>query len=617
MAKPLGVSLIGFAVIVEDDAPSLALRYSAPEANTSAASELFESFSDTQLAKLFGKRRCRERQVELQIEDVLFLSTTAVLTDDAVPTDDSAVLLSGVEDDDAPEADGADESTWKKVAFFNVVAVAKVSGSLSLQSLKAVATDVVAALVHEERRCSYVSRQAALMLRDRAQASSVPLARELDAAFRSTARGCTARATFNGWVTVCRQLHRVRVVDDDDEDAPARRPQSHFATSDEDWSAGDDCGAGEACDTAADARAGPAGDGPAEYAPYEALLLLDDTATVLVALPASASPELRAVVAAADATRYNFDELARLLDLPYGRVCALARHVVAWRRGRVVTKVDADMVYAVAPNAPVGGAAKRRSHPDLSAATSPAPAAREAQATDEALAAIGAAKSFGDAVAVLARAAEARGARDARRGATEAVLALLRSGALRELHTYVVRIDDECARGPGGREDARGPGGRAAAPQRPDGLPSSQDRVPSTSPATPPEARGADAARHCGAGGTPPRAAVAVAQAARRAPPRAPGDVSRLHLTRGDGDDDRPRHLRLLHIFYALAPYFDGRTPVVEMMWRERLDRAEIFAALHAFGDLLITVQREMFPCNAPERCRPAQRNRLDAEDAR
>ena len=125
--------------------------------------------------------------------------------------------------------------------------------------------------------------------------------------------------------------------------------------------------------------------------------------------------------------------------------------------------------------------------------------------------------------------------------ATKTVLRLLTSGHLRELHTYVLRID-----------------------------------------------------------GAPPPGLEAAANAAV-----APGAGVRLSLDDRDddslhgrqprpaaGDAGAPHHLRLLHIFRALSPYFDGHHALVEMMWRENLKHGEIHAALTAFSDLVVTVQR-------------------------
>ena len=104
-----------------------------------------------------------------------------------------------------------------------------------------------------------------------------------------------------------------------------------------------------------------------------------------------------------------------------------------------------------------------------------------------------------------------------RDAATERVLALLRRGALRELHTYVLRVD-----------------------------------------------------------AAPPPGLGAVATAARGKPARG----------------ERSDHLRLLHVFRALSPCFDGQHSLLEMMWRQDLSQAEVDAALRAFSDLVVTVQR-------------------------
>ena len=153
------------------------------------------------------------------------------------------------------------------------------------------------------------------------------------------------------------------------------------------------------------------------YAPYEALLLFDDAKTVLADLPKSVTPQLRQLLAAAAPTA-SFHALAASTGLPLSRVYRLARHLVEWKKARVVTVVRSDSVYAVddrAPAVPDGGDELRR---------------RRALAV---LAAFGPARRLGDALDDLER----RRVPDA----TKTVLRLLTSGHLRELHTYVLRID--------------------------------------------------------------------------------------------------------------------------------------------------------------------------------
>ena len=217
----------------------------------------------------------------------------------------------------------------------------------------------------------------------------------------------------------------------------------------------------------------------------------------------------------------------------------LARHLVEWKRARVVAVVRGDGVYAV----------------DDRAAFPPESATcwREEGETDdfalkhalEVLAAFGPARKLADALRDLETAGVS--------SPTERFLHLLTKGCLKELHTYVLRID-----------------------------------------------------------GKPPLGLEAAANAAAyrhklEAPHSLPGAAGKLGLyddVGADDDDDRekqrlpkahdnaPHHLRLLHIFRALSPYFDGTHAIVEMMWRENLRHAEIDAALRAFSDLVVTVQR-------------------------
>ena len=135
------------------------------------------------------------------------------------------------------------------------------------------------------------------------------------------------------------------------------------------------------------------------------------------------------------------------------------------------------------------------------------------------------------------------------------VLDLLRAGHLRELHTYVLRIDG--APPPGLEAAANAAASAAYGMGDAQPLFSFGDDVaaPQTAPPPPPASR-------------PPRGGAAPSTPAYHA------------------------HLRLLHVFRALSPYFDGQHALVEMMWRQNLRRDEILAALDAFSDLVVTVQR-------------------------
>ena len=223
-------------------------------------------------------------------------------------------------------------------------------------------------------------------------------------------------------------------------------------------------------------------------------MLLEDAASTLRDLPRDAAPQLRALVAHADPFA-TFHAIAARAGLPLPRVYRLARHLCEWKRARVIAVVRPDAVYAV----------------DEVPLSIPVDARDAVRASDAMiLAAFGPCKRLGDALDVL----ETTRGRDA---ATERVLALLRRGALRELHTYVLRVD-----------------------------------------------------------AAPPPGLGAVATAARGKPARG----------------ERSDHLRLLHVFRALSPCFDGQHSLLEMMWRQDLSQAEVDAALRAFSDLVVTVQR-------------------------
>ena len=529
-----GVHLRGLGFVVQhDEGPRLVFRYD--KTPDSADGTIFTSMADADFAKLFcAKKSLRDGLVELQLEDALFVSCPT----SEVPAADAGDVFWG--DDDEAVADECVPE--RRLKFFDVVwAVTGAApgarddagaAAVSLESLAAAVRDVAAALRHEERRCGYVSAQCALMLAaapDRtgadafaAMVDASSLARELRDAFDGAAADRRVRARFNRWVAVCGRLARPRDGSSDESDDPRGRSDGSASSdggdggdaSPERGRSGDRFGADPAQATR---RARRRRRRRRSYAPYEALLLFDDAKTVLADLPKSVTPQLRQLLAAAAPTA-SFHALAASTGLPLSRVYRLARHLVEWKKARVVTVVRSDSVYAVddrAPAVPDGGDELRR---------------RRALAV---LAAFGPARRLGDALDDLERQRVP--------DATKTVLRLLTSGHLRELHTYVLRID-----------------------------------------------------------GAPPPGLEAAANAAV-----APGAGFRLSLDDRDddslhgrqprpaaGDAGAPHHLRLLHIFRALSPYFDGHHALVEMMWRENLKHGEIHAALTAFSDLVVTVQR-------------------------
>ena len=194
--------------------------------------------------------------------------------------------------------------------------------------------------------------------------------------------------------------------------------------------------------------------------------------------------------------------MAARTGLPLHRVYRLARHLARWKRARVVTVVRLDSTFAVDPRAPP---------------PQDAPAAAV-------LAAFGPARRLGDALDALERGFP--GGR-ARARAMDAVLGAVRAGHLRELHTYVLRIDGAP---PPGLEAAANAAANAAyefgaARENPDDprppFPFAGDEFSAAAPPPPPAARRLDAAR------PPPRRRARLPHAPA-APPRLPRPVALL-----------------------------------------------------------------------------------------
>ena len=503
-----GVRLRGLALVVEKDAgPRLALRYDpCPDCDEG---RLFRDLSPTDLAKLFSQPRAKTDQlVEVQLDGLLVVSCPAEVGDVAENEDEvvwGEVDVVSNEIDRPPPRLKRFDVLWAATA----ARAGDLNNAWTLESLERAAKDVRAALRHEERRCGYVSRESAAMLAAddcsiEALKKASSLARELSQVLDGAMAHGAAAAKFNGWVAVRSRLAPMVTGgdenddEDDDEEDEAPGDDEHAGESDDDDDPGEDTASENDEDDddprLAAARRARRRRTRRRYRPYETLLLLEDAASTLRDLPRDAAPQLRALVAHADPFA-TFHAIAARAGLPLPRVYRLARHLCEWKRARVIAVVRPDAVYAV----------------DEVPLSIPVDARDAVRASDAMiLAAFGPCKRLGDALDVL----ETTRGRDA---ATERVLALLRRGALRELHTYVLRVD-----------------------------------------------------------AAPPPGLGAVATAARGKPARG----------------ERSDHLRLLHVFRALSPCFDGQHSLLEMMWRQDLSQAEVDAALRAFSDLVVTVQR-------------------------
>lgn len=309
LATSSPASLYGLCLVVEDDGPRLVFRYANRRDDgdsKSSADSLLETLEASALAKLFcTKRALREVILELEIDDLLFLSYPTTLqvesgTCDVERGDEEPAMFWG--DDINVEH----FESGRRLAFFNVVWVAHRS-RVCRQSLTAAARAVAASLGHEEKRCGYVSRESAKMLSAegdglQAKLDASSLARELKQACDAVLGGrvgTEGRIQFNRWI------------------------EARFEVDDR-----------QRCD---------------DYEPYEALIVAKKPLSA-TELPICASPQLRALLDVAHPT-VSFAKVAARSGLPLDRVYCLARHVVASKRARVFAAIDDDSVFAVSPNA--------------------------------------------------------------------------------------------------------------------------------------------------------------------------------------------------------------------------------------------------------------------------
>lgn len=86
--------------------------------------------------------------------------------------------------------------------------------------------------------------------------------------------------------------------------------------------------------------------------PYNALLLLEDEATVLAAMPPDASPQLRELIRVATPLK-SFHDLHALSGIPLAQILRLAAHLVYWDKARIVATITKHSTYKVAPSADI------------------------------------------------------------------------------------------------------------------------------------------------------------------------------------------------------------------------------------------------------------------------
>ena len=548
----------GVALVIENEGPRTAFRYSTWPRSSDA---LFEALSPEAFAKLFCiKRALRGNVFELQIDDDVFVSCSTTATFLGHQKDELAFWG----DDDVDESSKQGES---RTLVFSVVWCAgkeTVAGLGGADALRAMASDMAAALAHEERRNGYVSREAKILVsaenREAATRTS-RLARELrtacDMALSKTRRNRTIR--INDWIDVSLDdlldpplLSSGLTKDDDwprqrettDESDLEDDKVSSEKSEDDDDDESDQKKSHDKRRTREDREedSGEKDLSNANFRPYEALMLRNDDED----LPLSTMPQLRALVKKAD-PRKSFQTLAEELCLPLERVYDLAGHLVKWNRATVAGAARPESVYAPRPQA----------HQHLD------------DLLESVLASFGTASSLRDATAKLKIAT-----RLSDDEATSAIFRALRAGRLAELNTYAIRID----------------GSPSADLLDRTGFDSSTRLVATslTNNNSTIEDKKKQYKRHSSNQiYSPPMDDFAIGlDLSHSSPPLASSDHT-FPPSRWFPDTQRP-----IRVFRKLSPYFDGRHSLVDMSYRENISIPEIETVLRTFKNLVVTLQR-------------------------
>ena len=213
---------------------------------------------------------------------------------------------------------------------------ASAATSALLAALALASKKLAACLLHEERRCGYVTREVAIMLRDPVAASSSSrLAVELTSLYRALrgGLGSVCHLTINGLLRLSLSLAP---------DAAAAEHAENIAvslgTEKPIYSIRGDV-----------PLAAPPVAQMAPIRPYHTLLLLRSATDVLKALPTDASPQLGALVRAATPLR-SFHELQGETGIPSAQLLRLAAHLVHWRLARISNAITSFSVYVVTPS---------------------------------------------------------------------------------------------------------------------------------------------------------------------------------------------------------------------------------------------------------------------------
>jgi hypothetical protein len=210
----------------------------------------------------------------------------------------------------------------REIVFFNVVyatALEEESGIATDdgtdKGIESLAAHMATAMLHEERRCRYVSREVKtiMSIRERAGSSkdileqvlmSSSLARFLRELYCTLDAGNVGiHQSLNDWVSLS-------FGGQDNEVASWR-----------------------------------------SLKPFETLLLLEDEEKVLADLPQDCSPQLRRVVLAVNPLN-SFEELSLAVEMPLDHLYRIVTHLVYWRKARIIDTIVTSNIYQVCSYAP-------------------------------------------------------------------------------------------------------------------------------------------------------------------------------------------------------------------------------------------------------------------------
>ncbi|XP_030068280.1 GATOR1 complex protein NPRL3 isoform X2 [Microcaecilia unicolor] len=280
-------------------------------------------FSDVILATILAtKSDMCGKKFELKIDNVRFVGHPTLLQHASVQVS---------------KTDPSPKREMPTMILFNVVFALRANADASvINCLHNLSRRIAIVLQHEERRCQYLTREAALILAIQDEVTAMAetrggpqspfhhilpkckLARDLKEAYDSLCTTGVVQLHINNWLEVSFCLpHKIHCVG------------SKFIPP-------------EAIERSLKA-----------IRPYHALLLLKDEKSLLNELPLDCSPALVRVIKSFSAVK-NLQQLAQDADLALLQVFQLAAHLVYWGKAIIIYPLCENNVYMLSPNADVG-----------------------------------------------------------------------------------------------------------------------------------------------------------------------------------------------------------------------------------------------------------------------